>query len=156
MSDLTTSTITGSFNKVAGNFADDALVLGGKNVPALGTIISGAQTLWTVGSEIADGNYTKAGAELAAGAAETVIGTAGFGTGALAREAVRYRLSSFLSEEDLPDKSGLRQMGEWALGMGDDNISGPAMPAQASADVAETKPATVARAPRINAPGGMA
>lgn len=44
----------------------------GKGIPVIGGVVSAGFTLWNTGAEIYKGNYTKAGAEFAAGSLESV------------------------------------------------------------------------------------
>lgn len=93
-----------------------------KRIPIIGGIVTAGMTLFSAGSHAAQGNFKKAGSELVAGAAETVINGSGlglFGVGDLAREGLRkVTLVVGVKEENAPDKSGLRIAVETAYSMG--------------------------------------
>lgn len=90
----------------------------GKRIPGVGAIITAGSTLYSSGSEAAQGNYGKALSELGAGAAETVGNVVGFGAGDGLREAFRAAVAAVADEKYVPEKSGLRQVAETAVDMG--------------------------------------
>jgi hypothetical protein len=101
-----------------------ALGFFGKKVPVVGAFVTAGFTAVTVGGHLIHGEYGKAGAELAAGAAETAGNFVGFGVGDAAREGVRAGVILAAGEKYAPEKSGLRQLGEGAYHLAHQAIDG--------------------------------
>lgn len=91
----------------------------GQKIPlGLGAAITAGMVLYKVGEEARSGNFGKAGAELVAGTAQAVGNLVGFGAGDAVRETVRG-VTAYVVEDShpewVPDKSGLRSLGEELL-----------------------------------------
>ena len=88
-----------------------------KRLPMIGAVVTTAVVAEKVGEHVFKGEYKKATAEAAAGGAESLGNTVGFGVGDAAREAVRGGLKAVGGDAYEAEKSGLRQLGETAIDM---------------------------------------
>jgi len=97
----------------------EGLESGLKKIPVVGAVITAGTTLYATGAQAWHGNYDLAAAELAAGTAETIGNIPGFGLGDGARELARGGIIAAGGERfEAVEKSGLRQLGEAALDVG--------------------------------------
>ncbi|MEZ0260606.1 MAG: hypothetical protein ACAH80_06320 [Alphaproteobacteria bacterium] len=88
-----------------------------RKIPVVGSVVSFGYGAYNVGSHLYKGEYGKAGAEAVATVAETAAGFFGFGAGDAAREAVRELTVRTVGEKYAPEKSSIRQLGEAAVGL---------------------------------------
>ncbi|TAL28299.1 MAG: hypothetical protein EPN97_14875 [Alphaproteobacteria bacterium] len=120
-----------------------------KKVPLLGAAVTLGFVAYEVGSNIYDGNYTKAVTAAGAGAAETLGSVVGFGVGDLAREGVREAIVQTSGEAYAPNKSGLRSLIETGVDVGskalngDPKAAGPATQAENRTPGRPSKPPTM-------------
>ncbi len=89
-----------------------------KRIPLVGGAVTAGYVMYEVGANAATGEYGKAGAALAAGAAEALGNTVGFGVGDGAREIVRGGVIAGAGEKYAPEKSGLRRLAENGVSVG--------------------------------------
>jgi hypothetical protein len=90
----------------------------GKKIPLVGAVVTAGFVLYEVGSNVKDGNYTKALTAAGAGTAEALGNLVGFGVGDVAREGVRETIVRTAGEEYAPNKSGLRTLVEQGIEVG--------------------------------------
>ena len=122
-----------------------ALGMIGKRLPVIGAVVTGGFVLWEVGSYALKGEFGKAAAATAAGAAEAAGNIVGFGLGDAARETVRGGVIAVAGDEYAVDKSGLRQLGEGAYEVGSKFVKGTSAevkPENATVTVAAATTAT--------------
>jgi hypothetical protein len=127
-----------------------ALGFFGKKVPVVGALVTVGFVAYEAGSHALKGEYGKAGAAVAAGGAEALGNIVGFGVGDLAREGVRETIIRTAGSKYAPEKSGLRQLGEGAIGLAQQALhhdNKPHPQAHAKPAAAPAKPAAPAAKP---------
>lgn len=97
-----------------------------KRTPLVGTVVTGGYVLYEAGGYALDGEWGKAAAATTAGLAEAGGNIVGFGVGDAAREMVRGGIIATAGDEYAVEKSGLRQLGEAAIDVGGQMLSGTA------------------------------
>ena len=119
-----TGDVAGAAMAVAQAKATDVAVKAGGKVaasfvPGGAAIVAAGVGLFSAGQAAAQGNFKKAGTEVVATIADTVGGVIGFGAGNALREGTRKVFEKLgVKEENLPGKSGVRELAETAYTLG--------------------------------------
>lgn len=122
---------------------DDAMKIGAKKIPFVGGAITLAFSGAAAFGYAMNGEWGRAGTELATGTVEAAINTTGLGLlGAsdLAREGIRSTVEATMGEQWTPDKSGIRTIFEYATHSGD--FAAPAATTPAPTQTASVEPTT--------------